>query len=228
MSSDQRSKQRKKQEEKLEEILPLAEVQLRAKGIVGFSPNDIIDNCSLSRATYYKEAPNITSIYLLLGVKGLNLLINMILRIEKTNLPPRDQLTAFITAKKILKDTHPVLYECIILSQLELVRKDNSADLINLFDIRAKTLDDFTNKKLNEAIYKSELKPLNQINNIHFREVLAKEFMLNSNLSFVEQAEKLNEILPWKDTSDKSNKAMIDKIMANIFKDESIILSQLN
>ena len=62
--AEKRSKQRKKLEEKLEEILPLAEVKIMAKGMVGFSPNEIIDDCSLSRATYYKVAPNATTIYI--------------------------------------------------------------------------------------------------------------------------------------------------------------------
>lgn len=225
--TDKRSKQRKKQEEKLEEILPLAEVQLMAKGMVGFSPNEIIDNCSLSRATYYKEAPNITTIYLLLGIKGVNAIINMVSRIENTKLPVREKIAAFLTAKKILKDSHPVLFECIVISQLELVRKDNSMELIELFDTRLEILDKFVNDKLNEAIAEGHLNSITQTNNVFFRETLLQQFMQNSDLSYTEQLEKLNSLMPWTQDQDKSNKAMIDKIMANIFKDESIILNQL-
>lgn len=226
--AEKRSKQRKKLEEKLEEILPLAEVKIMAKGMVGFSPNEIIDDCSLSRATYYKVAPNATTIYILLGIKGVNAIINMVSKIENSTLPAREKIAAFLTAKKILKDTHPVLFESVVLAQLEIVRKDNSIEHIELFDSRLQALDKFVSNQLNEAMGEGQLNEISQTNNVYFRETLLQEFIFNSSLSYANQIERLNSLLPWKQEQVKSNKAMIDKIMASIFKDESIILSQLH
>jgi AcrR family transcriptional regulator len=104
-----------RREKDFEEIQVLAIGLLEKNGFKHLKLEQIIDECIVSRVTFYKFVPSKEALYSILAVRGLNIWLDYIARVNKFQGVTRVKMIGHFVAYYMLSKAHPVLFKCIFM-----------------------------------------------------------------------------------------------------------------
>jgi len=206
------------QEERLQELLSLAEAAIMDKGLVDIRLNQLVEQCSFSRGTFFSDLPNKETLFAQLAIKGMSYWIELIEKGKKFKGSPRERFLTFHVAHMITIKTHPILYECIYIANINITRRALDEVTIAKLDSKTSQVLDYIEGYVNEGLAAGDLEPLQDFTAKDFASFLwAGQYGINTmsmrhKLESYDLALKYKHFLrqtldniPWHPTSEEIN-----------------------
>lgn len=147
-------------EERMQELLSLAEAAIQDEGLAKISLNRLVNECSFSRGTFFTDIPNKEALYAHLAIKGMRQWLEIIAKGKDFQGTARERFLVLHVAHMIFIKTHPILYECIYIANLNIIRVELDQETIERLDKKTELLIDSIEACIKEAISNGELQPL--------------------------------------------------------------------
>lgn len=159
---ERRSNARRRLDRDLEEIYNIVIPLIEEKDFANITLKEIIDACTISKPTFYKIVPSKEALWVLLGIKGLNIWIELTKRSMNHEGYAREILLAHSVAHVIFSALHPVLFKSIFIANMHSDDSEVSQNILSLFDDKLKTIVMLIENVIILAESKNELKlPVN-------------------------------------------------------------------
>jgi AcrR family transcriptional regulator len=154
---EKRSRRRLVEEKRIEEVTHLAEQVMQKKGIHALTLQELIDDCSISRGTFYKQFPSKETLITYLGIKALNFWAGLLDKAEHYDGLSRERLMVLHASHVLCHHLNFNSYQCIFIANSEANRIAVSPELNTILDDRMHKLIDYIQMCVELAVQEKNL-----------------------------------------------------------------------
>lgn len=149
---EKRSKARLAADRRIKEITLIAELIIVKRGFKDLTLQEVIEQSSISRGTFFKLIPNKETLIAHLGVKGINSWLELINKANDFEGLAREKLLVLHASQVITSKLNRITYHSIFIANAELNRLAIAPDLNLIIDDRVNELIQFYNSCIQLAI----------------------------------------------------------------------------
>ena len=142
---EKRSKARLSADKRIKEITLLAELIIVKRGFKELTLQEVIEQSSISRGTFFKLIPNKETLIAHLGVKGINSWLELINKTQNFEGLAREKLLILHASQVITSKLNRITYHSILIANAELNRLAVAPELNLILDDRVNELIQFYN-----------------------------------------------------------------------------------
>lgn len=144
--NEKRSKARLSADKRIKEITLIAEQIIVKRGFKDLTLQEVIEQSSISRGTFFKLIPNKETLIAHLGVKGINSWLELINKTKDFEGLAREKLLILHASQVITSKLNRITYHSIFIANAELNRLAISPELNLILDDRVNELIQFYNQ----------------------------------------------------------------------------------
>ena len=149
---EKRSKARLAADRRIKEITLIAELIIVKRGFKDLTLQEVIEQSSISRGTFFKLIPNKETLITHLGIKGINLWLELINKTKDFEGLAREKLLVLHASQVITSKLNRITYHSIFTSNAELNRLVVQPELTLILDDRINELIQFYNSCIQQGI----------------------------------------------------------------------------
>lgn len=142
---EKRSRARLAADKRIKEITLIAELIIVKRGFKDLTLQEVIEQSSISRGTFFKLIPNKETLITHLGIKGINSWLELINKTKDFEGLAREKLLVLHASQVITSKLNRITYHSIFISNAELNRLAVQPDLNLILDDRINELIQFYN-----------------------------------------------------------------------------------